>query len=272
MNEAEYRALPAINATAIAAGRISMKHMRHVMTGGSKKETPAMAWGRKVHAAILEPGRFFAGCAIWEGAKKSGGKWDAFKAEHKDGDLIVTPAEHVKLAAMSKAVWRTSEAAECLDGALMEQVGVWADDKLGSCKMRVDAWHKQRGILTDLKTTGQIDPQSFWRTAHNMGYQTKMGWYARGVQNAFGGAWPKVRLIVLEQDAPFDCWVCQIPESIVREGEEQAVETARLYRACEAAGTFPGAVDGMIDYELPGWLQNANTVDMEGIDNDREEI
>ena len=35
----EYDALPGINASAIARGRISMKHMRHYIGGTDRKDT-----------------------------------------------------------------------------------------------------------------------------------------------------------------------------------------------------------------------------------------
>jgi len=41
----EYFAAPGINATAIKAGRESMRLMHHVMTSPGKPATPAMRWG-----------------------------------------------------------------------------------------------------------------------------------------------------------------------------------------------------------------------------------
>ena len=266
MDEREYRAMPAINASAIAAGMTSMRHMRHVMTGGAKKDTPAMQWGRKVHAAILTPTEFFAGVKIWEGASKRGKAWDKFKAENADDmDMVCTHAEMAALAEMSKSVWGNYDARHCLEFAQTEQVVTWDDPEVGKCKMRYDALNGS--ILSDLKTTANILPDAFWRTGYNLGYHVKMGWYARGIHLGSGPR-PAARIIVLENAAPYDCWVCKMPDSIVEEGEKLAVETARLYRACEASNIFPGAVDGLVDYELPGWVDVGNEVDMEGVENE----
>ena len=173
MTEAEYRALPAINASAIYAGMTSMLAMRYVMTGGAKADTAAMAWGRKVHAAILTPDEFFSDLAIWEGGRKYGKTWDAFESENPNHDLIVTRDELVDLTAMSRAVWSCKAAAALLTGAQTEKVLTWTDGKCGACKARVDAL--QAATLTDLKTTKTIIPAAFWKTAERMAYHVKMG-------------------------------------------------------------------------------------------------
>jgi len=45
----EYRAIEAINASAIKKGQISMLHMRQEITRESTPPTPAMQWGSVIH-------------------------------------------------------------------------------------------------------------------------------------------------------------------------------------------------------------------------------
>ena len=270
MTEQEYRALPAINASAISAGMVSMLAMRHVMTGGAKDDTPAMAWGRKVHAAILEPDRFFGSLALWEGGRKYGKTWDAFTEENPDGDLIVTRDELVDLTALSRAVWACKPAAALLTGGECEKVLTWTDKDCGACKGRVDMG--RGGVtLTDLKTTATIIPAAFWKTAERLAYHVKMGWYARGVELVTGTR-PRVAIIVLEAKPPHDCYVAEMDAGIVAQGEEQAVEIAHRYRVHEAVNSFPGVVpEGTIQYERAAWAIGGGDevqIDMEGASNE----
>ena len=263
MDETTYRALPAINASAISAGMTSIKAMHYVMTGGGKADTPAMAWGRKVHAAILTPDAFFGDVAIWEGAVKRGKVWDAFEAEHPNPDLIVTHDQLVDLTALSRAVWCCKDAAALLAGALTEKVLTWTDPKCGACKARVDAVQpasltNPNATLTDLKTTKNIRPAAFWKTAEGLAYHVKMGWYARAVEQVTGTR-PRVSLIVLKSCEEMDCWVADMSPGIIEQGEEEAVEIAHRYRVNESLGTFPGVVpEGTIQYERAAWVGGAD--------------
>lgn len=262
MDMKEYQQIDAINATSICAGRKSMLHMHHVMTGADDRDTPAMAWGRKVHAAILEPDRFFDGLAIWDGAVKRGKAWDAFKAD-ADTDLIVTRDEMASLQMMQRIVWSKPDAAKLLGDCETEQSYTW-EAHYGKGKCRADA--TAEGIVVDYKTTAQIEPDAFFRTAFNLGYHIKMGWYAHGIEKATGTR-PKVYLIVQEASAPWDCWVCQMPSKIVKDGEKEAVEIAVKYAVAAHEKRFRGVADGVIEYMLPAWATGGEEAlpNMEGI-------
>ena len=265
----EYKTLPGINASAICAGRKSMLHMHHYMTGGDDKDTPAMRWGRIVHAAILEPERFLDTVSLWEGKVRRGREWDACKDAAPDTELIVTPDEMEKLRAMQRNVWAMPEAADMLKTCETEQVVQW-EGKYGKAKGRVDAIRP--GLVMDYKTTANIEPSAFFRTAFNLAYHAKMGWYAHGIEIATGRR-PTVRLIVQEASAPFDCWVCEMPDSIVRDGEEEAVEIARAFHVAVHLDHFPGVSEadkGIVQYELPGWATPGNEAipEMEGMSDE----
>jgi len=249
MTFAEYQAIDAINASAIVAGRVSMRHMHAEMKGERKADSPAMAWGRKVHAAVLEPDRFFGSVAIWEGAVKRGKDWDAFRADHPDGDLVTTRSELADLESMKRAIWTHPVAARLLDGCATEATVQW-EAHYGAGKGRLDA--QKPGCIIDYKTTRNIEPRAFYRAAFGLGYHIRMGWYVHGWEIAKGDR-PDVFLIVQESDAPWDCWVCQIPKPILRAGENEAKEIAVRYAVARESGRFKGVSDECLEYELPAW-------------------
>ena len=268
MTFAEYAAIDAINASAIVAGRVSMRHMHAEMMHERKTDSPAMAWGRKVHAAVLEPDRFFASLAIWDGAVKRGKEWDAFKAANPDPDAIVTRSELSDLESMKRAIWDHAIASDMLRGVETEQVIQWEDDVYGAGKARMDA--VKPGMVIDYKTTRNIEPAAFYRTAYNLAYHVRMGWYAHGIEIATGTR-PRVYLVVQESDRPFDCWACEIPASILKAGEKEAFEIAVRYSiARNDGGRYWGVSNEMEEYQLPAWAMGGEdaTPNMEGVNNE----
>jgi len=259
--EQDYRNAPGINASAICAGLISMRHMHHVMTGGERKDSPAMAWGRQAHMAVLQPRMWQANRLVWDRGRKAGKEWEAFAATALDPDFIVKADQDDDLKAMSDAVWAHSECAWLLDGVTTERPIYWHDSRCGASKARIDA--DKPGFLIDYKTTRNIDTTSFFRSVYNLHYVLRMGWYCRGIE-ATTGKRPEVYLIVQESAAPWDCYPVHISASRIKDGEAEAVETAVLYRCCEASGSFPGVAGGLVEYEPPAWAM-ASEVNMEGV-------
>jgi hypothetical protein len=200
--------------------------------------------------AVLQPRMWQASRAVWDGGRKSGGQWEAFKSIVPDPDLIVTSAEFAELQAMSDSVWANSDAAWLLNGVTTERPIYWHDPRCGASKARIDA--DKPGFLIDYKTARNIDTASFFRSCHNLHYVMRMGWYARAIE-ATTGKRPDVFLIVQESAAPWDCYPVHIPASMIRDGEAEAVDIAVHYRCCEQSGVFPGVVSGVAEYEPPAW-------------------
>jgi hypothetical protein len=248
--EQDYRKAPGINASAICAGLVSMRHMHHCMTGGERADTAAMAWGRRAHMAVLQPRMWQANRAVWVGSRKAGKDWEAALSMVSDPDLIVTPNEDCELNAMADSVWANSDAAWLLNGVTTERPIYWHDQRCGASKARTDA--DRPGYLIDYKTARNIDPASFFRSCHNLNYVMRMGWYARAIEVTTGQR-PDVFLIVQESAAPWDCYPVHIKPSMISDGESEAVEIAVHYRCCEQSGVFPGVVSGVAEYEPPAW-------------------
>lgn len=251
----EYQAINAINASSIKAGRISMKHMRAEMTKDAPKDSPSLRWGRLVHSAILEPDLFFRRLAIYDGVRR-GKEWDKFEADH-DPAFIVKPDEHAELFALSNAVHANAEAHRLITGSIHEMTVLWnrEQDGIGKCKARLDGWMEGEGLIVELKTTTRITPAQFARQFLAYGYDLQAGWYADGVEMITNKK-PAVVLVVIEAEPPFDVFTAPVPRLAIEQGQKQAREIARKYRDCEAAGQFPGVLDGraaLDELPLPEW-------------------
>lgn len=247
MTESEYNLLPGIRASAIKAGAVSMKHMRAAMMGQLVKESPALAWGATVHAAILEPERFWQGVAIWQGEAKRGKEWTAFKEAAGDR-TILTDTERLNLERLIDAVYSNSAAAGLIEGAEHEVTQTWKDPAYGFGKCRFDGL--AAGYWLEVKTTRAIDRRRFASQFYSLGYDLQCGWYSQAAVP------PRpCYMIVAESSPPFDCIVYQIPSDVIAKGLEAAAEIARRYRACEVASLFDG-VDlgsGIVEFVPPAW-------------------
>jgi len=258
----EYAAIDATNASAIKAGALSMKHMKHYMDKG-RADSRAMKRGRMLHAAVLEPERFFASVEVWRGYEKKDGTtgyskaskaWTNF-ADGKDQDLVLLPDELADMHAASLAVHADEDAHRIIALTESERSLVWHDDLYGWGKARFDCVDGQ--VIADYKTTRNIEPGAFARSFANMSYDVQLGWYAHGFRKAFGRD-PVVYVIAQEQYAPWDVVVYLIDHEILREGERKAVEIARMWHISKQCGTFLGVAnaEGIRQLELPQWASS----------------
>jgi hypothetical protein len=240
MDFEHYKEVPAINATAIKAGARSMLHMRHVMTGGEKATTDAMAWGSLVHAAILEPDRFFKSLAVYT-VRKAGKAWDDFNTAN-DGKTIIGASDNAELVAISNAVHAKRSAHRLIEQSQHEVTLQWDSPNIGASKARLDGLTDD--CVVELKTAQDISPDRFFRQCVNLRYDIQFGWYSMAAGNR------PVIVIAVESSAPYDVAVYQIPRAMVDKGRRTAVDIASRYRACERAGEYPGQ-QGLDITELP---------------------
>lgn len=264
MQELDYRNQPGITASAIKHGRKSMLHMRHYLTAPQKEQSAAMIVGSLVHMAVLEPARYSSQVVCYDG-RKAGKEWEAFLAAHVAADIL-KPHEKEHIDAIASAVSANRDAAFALNLATIREMSVSWDEpaSYGRAKARVDAYGI--GTLVDLKTTSKIEPRRFASQVCELGVDLQLGWYAHGLR-ANTCPVDKVLIIAVEQSAPHDVVVYEVPDGILKHGYEKACEIATRYRCCEACGSFPGVADGVQILELPEWATNSEAViDMEGVE------
>jgi len=242
----QYRARPGINASSIVRGRLSMLHMHAEMTRADDEPTPAMEFGTAAHYAILEGGSLTV-CDARAGSRDH----EAAIMEAGNPSHVVKGPAAAKIAAMRDRVMNDREAGQLIAGTRHEVSIFWKSDQCGACKARLDGMGAR--VVLDYKTTGSIDPRRFFRTAYDLGYHLKMGWYAEAFKRATGQS-PVVYLIVQEKLSPYDVAVMHMPDPIWEKGREEALKIALTYRISERCGMFPGVSGGrVIDFELPPW-------------------
>jgi hypothetical protein len=264
MTAEEYFAADGLSATAIKAGRESMR-MMHYTIHNSKPETPAMRRGKLIHEAVLEPERIESWC-IFEGKdwRPAGAK--AFRAAHT-GETCVLESELTEIDAIKQSVWSNRHAARLIGSVRYEVPLFWDDRIYGKAKAKLDGLGT--GLLLDLKTTtGALDDRAIERQAWNMGYHIQLGWYHEAaIRNGHDIPPDEVYIIWVKQSADLDCRVVRVDEKLLLDGKREAIEIARAYRVHEDLGSFPGVSGDIETLHAPAWTQSGE-VDLGGIDDE----
>lgn len=232
-----YRDVCAINATAIKAGAVSMRHMRHALTVG-KEPSKAMNWGTTCHEFLLgKPPEF----VVYPG-RRAGKEWDAFQVAN-EGKRIIIESERQKLldeSGLVASILSNPLASPLFHGAEFEQEVYWMEEGIGQCKGLVDGYNADTRTLFDLKTCQSIDERSFTNASWRMGYHLQLSFYRRGLR-AIGKPVDRVAILAVESDWPFDLAVYDLDSALIDYAEKECIRIARKYTACVAAGSFPGA-------------------------------
>ena len=257
MTYEEYDALPGLRASHLKQGAISMAHMRSAVLGEIPKPSSALRFGSLFHAAVLEPDLFSRNAAVWQGGDKrsAAGAWKQFKEDH-DPDWIMDSDEQAALMRMSAEIHGNHDAHRLITGARHEVCYSWEIDGVGPCKCRLDGIGPE-GIV-EVKTTSADTPRQFFTQAERLGYYIQFGWQRLAVQSEVKTR--NVWVITVKSKPPYWVGVYQVPESIIAEGEREAIRIARQYRACEAMGVYPGPCSGVQEFQRPAWVTGEDGV------------
>jgi hypothetical protein len=253
----EYRRRDGINASLLSDVRKSTLHARYNIDN-ARPGTDAMRLGTIAHAMLLEGGaplivaeydrRTNAGKAAYADAQARAGS---------DG-IICTPADHAAACAMREAVMRNPMARLIVEQT-QHEVSIFWSGAYGHAKGRADMLSASK--LADYKTTAQIEPGAFMRTAENLWYHGKMGWYAEGLK-AITGDIPEAWIIAQEAAAPYDVAVYRMPAHVIEQGRKDAHELAMRWRVAVATGIYQGVAPDVLEYERPAWAAGGDDVEI----------
>lgn len=206
-------------------------HYRHQVQYG-RDDTLCMRIGRGAHALVLgEP-------IIEFPHVRSGKRWEAFKAQHSDKEIL-NAKEYAVANGIYGAVTSHRVASEILFGtdAVLEETLHWS--LMGrACTSRPDS---RRGttVLTDLKTTRCAEPVRFARDATFRLYHGQMDFYARAMAELFGHRPDHVFCVAVESKAPYAVTVLELTPSALAEGERCWRLWFERLLVCEASNHWP---------------------------------
>ena len=262
MSYAEYHSAPGIRSSDLKACLTSplecWYRQRQPMA-----DSPALRLGRASHTSALEPRRFLAEYALYDG-RRAGKVWDAFRDDPQNTNkTILNRTEYDAAVAIGDAVQAHRIASTMLAGGAAEVSLFWDDEQTGlRCKARPD--YLTTLTLPDLKTTRDPSPAAFGRTCVNFGYPLQLAHYLAGVR-AVCGTDPAPYFVVVGSTQPHDVIVYRVPDDIIELGEADRVDmmqTMSQMRERFGDKRWPGvAPDGAMDLELPRWAYPDEPVD-----------
>jgi hypothetical protein len=250
IKSAAYHADPALGSTSLKT--LATKTPAHyVYDQEHPKSSDAFDLGTVAHSIILEGDA--SGVRIIEVDDKRGAKWTVPAEEARnEGRIPLTSKEWVQVNSMRNAVMDHPEAKKLFTGHKAEQSVFWEElwDSDGLLlKCRPDAW--QPGMLIDLKTARDANPNTFGKTAHEYGYHQSAAHYIDGVKAATGEELP-FHFVLVEKTEPYLVSVVELDVEAVNLGRQLNDRAKRIYRECADSGNWPGYPSGEL-VSLPMW-------------------
>jgi hypothetical protein len=232
-------------------------HFRHYLNE-PPDDTDDMKVGRCLHIGVFEPERYESAVVVWDGGRRAGKDWEAFKALHA-GKEILTENERDLVLGMQGAVLSHPDALPLITGGHAEPSVFWKTRRgpVGGlpgyqtqCRGRLD-YLRPDGI-TDLKSTRDASPSVFERLSWNLQYHAQAGFYVDGVEQARGDR-PPYWIIAVEKKPPFAVCVYEVPERLLRMGRETYRGYLDQLDFCRREKSWPGYSTGPLQLGIPRW-------------------
>jgi hypothetical protein len=204
--------------------------------------------GTVAHSLILEDDE--SGVTVIDVAEKRGKVWtepaDAAKAE---GKIPLKTAEWEQVKGMRDSVMAHPLARAAFTNHRAEESVFWQELDGLMLKCRPDAWHP--GLLVDLKTTRDANPNEFGKTAHEFGYHQSAAHYIDGVK-AVTGEYLPFHFVLVEKTEPYLVSVVELDVEAINIGRQLNDRAKRIYRECVETNTWPGYPNADL-ISLPMW-------------------
>lgn len=168
-----------------------------------------------------------------------------------EGKIALLPKELDVVKAMRDSVMAHPLARNAFTGHRAEESVFWEEEDGLMLKCRPDAW--KPGLVADLKTTVDANPNEFGKTAFNFGYFMSAPHYADGIKVTTGED-VKFVFVNVEKTAPYLVSVTELTESDMNRGRYQLDRAKRIYRECTASGHWPGYAP-FTTVSMPTWAQ-----------------
>jgi PDDEXK-like domain of unknown function (DUF3799) len=263
VNAGDYFSSPGINWSSLKHMLASPMAYRHALQS-ARADTEAFAIGRAVHCLVLEPDAFDDQFIVWDGGRRYGKEWDAFR-DAANGATIIRAQDAEFCRAIAGAVCGSPLAAQYLSGGVVEHIVRWTDPETGlACKAKIDLINDGAGLLLDLKTTTSIDGRRFGAEAARYHYQLQLAHYAAGCAHGLGWAPSRVVILAVEKTAPFDVGVFALDSVAMQIAADEVAGLLRRVKECTENGIWPGRYSEEQALQLPAWVYTADDAEDEG--------
>ena len=254
----QYTALPGVSASQLRELRQgSPLHLRHYLDTPDA-DTASRGMLRAIHCRVLEPHRYPIDFATFEG-RRGGQAWEAWKTAQEDR-TILSERETEAAKAISAAVLAHPLVGPLFGGRGYSELSItWTDQVTGlHCRARLDRLRELapgRWQVIDLKTVDSTAAHRVTSLAGQQGWHVQLAHYLAAVRAiAAPDAEVSAALVVVEQAAPHDAAVFELPltEELIAEQERRAL--LATYAECQRSGVWLGRYTEPQPLALPRYL------------------
>lgn len=200
-----------------------------------RKEIDAFSIGSYVHGLILEPQLVDQEFAIWQGWRKAGKEFEAFK-EAAGGKTILSTPQKFKCDNYVKAFNRLGIAKELISGGLPEHT-VCTRILDVPIKSRFDYINVERGYIADVKTTSQPSgTEIFRRTVDEYAYDLSAALYCQAAYDTYKKVFDFYFIVISKADE--ECHVYKASSATLSQGTAEVTKALVLYKKCLASGVW----------------------------------
>ena len=263
ITEREYRDHPAVNKSTLWEMRKSPAHYKWALTH-PQEDTPALAFGRALHMAVLQPHDFLEhyrlAPTVDRRTKAGREEYDAFLQGMRPDQEAISPDDYAVIIGMIGSITTFPAAHDILLRAETEVPVFWTDDATGiECKCRVDAMAydtdadgQVTGItVIDLKTCADASTGAFLRDALRYGYDVQAAHYIRGVKSLGLDVPVRWGFLAIEKKEPYCANLIWAGEDFIDRGTWQLIDLMDRLKECRETDTWPGY--GETQLVLPSW-------------------
>lgn len=262
MASEEYHAHPAIGSTMLKTFRQSPRRYEALYVLGTLEDSPptkAMDRGTVGHAAILEPHIIdhliveIPDSALAANGHRRGKAWDTFK--YDNADKILMKSEEIEaIRAMQRAAY-----AHPIAGKLLRMEGPTEESRVWTCgetglerKIRTDKLVLPQYIV-DVKTTEDVSPQWFAKTAANFDYEIQAAYYLDGIQQTTGNE-PTFVWVAVSVSPPHPVRVYSLsPQGLLNGWNTMRRSLAALAASLDSGDFSEPGEHEVIEIDLPAW-------------------
>lgn len=228
---------------------------------GREFHSTAFDVGKAVHAQVLGTGAQAVAYpedlldARGAASTKAAKEWaESVRAE---GMVPMKAAELRPIYGMSEAVLKHPTARPLFEVCTLREVSAFATVEGVPSRARFDALSEEtrRGVLAiDLKTGDDATKAGFERSVAKWGYDVQLAFYEDVYQESEGRPIDETYFVAVERAAPYEVAVFRLPEIWALMGHRKAEEARRIYRQCDASGTWPGYDTTIQFLDPPTWV------------------
>jgi hypothetical protein len=256
LSNADYHAdKTAVSSTALRRVLKSPNSFLVGQRGQSMKETPAMAFGSAVHAAILEPELFKSHYVIapkfsGTGSVKAKADW---RLELPKDAVIMDEDDYNAVLEIVNSVMKRRDVCGILKSGKAELSGYYADPETGIlCRIRPDWLNMRAGVMLDVKTTQDIQLEEFSKSIWNYRYDFQFGFYKEGIELITGRDVDSF-FLAIQKTPPYECALYLADELLIERGKSDYHLALNKLKSCLDSGVFEGYQQGIQEIGLPAW-------------------